>query len=224
MKLPSLHGIIDRRVLVNYRVNPDILQAVLPPPFHPKLVRGVAIAGICLIRLTGVRPAFVPSWLGLSSENAAHRMAVEWRDDSGRLREGVYVPRRDTSSRLNTLVGGRLFPGDQHHARFTVHETADRFEIALRSDDGGAELTVRAMLTPALPKTSVFESLAAASAFFESGSLGYSATRDPRRFDGLELRCLHWQVEPLAVEEVHSSFFANTAVFPPGSVEFDCAC
>jgi hypothetical protein len=223
MKLPALHGVIDRRVLVNFRVNPDVLQALLPPPFHPKLVRGVGIAGICLIRLKALRPTFVPSWLGISSENAAHRIAVEWRDASGRLCDGVYIPRRDTSSRINTLVGGRLFPGVHHHARFTVHETADRFEIALRSDDGGTELTLRASLAAALPKTSVFESLAVASAFFESGSLGYSATADPRRFQGLELRCLQWQVEPLAVEEVHSSFFANTAAFPPGSVEFDCA-
>jgi hypothetical protein len=223
MKLPSLHGVIDRRVLVNYRVNPDVLQAILPPPFHPRLVRGVGMAGICLIRLKHIRPAFVPSWLGISSENAAHRMAVEWRDDVGRLRDGVYIPRRDTNSRLNALAGGRLFPGVHHHARFTVHETAERFEIALRSDDSGSELSLRATLAGALPKTSVFESLAAASAFFEGGSLGYSATRDPRRFQGMELRCLQWQVEPLAVEEVHSSFFDNAAAFPPGAVEFDCA-
>ena len=84
MRIPALHGVIDRRILVNYRVNPDAVQAVLPPPFHPKLVRGVGIAGICLIRLRGIRPAFVPSWLGISSENAAHRMAVEWHDATGR--------------------------------------------------------------------------------------------------------------------------------------------
>jgi len=165
MKIPTMHGVIDRRILVNYRVNPDVLQAVLPPPFHPKLVRGVGIAGICLIRLKAVRPAFVPSWLGIASENAAHRVAVEWRDDTGRLRDGVYIPRRDTSSRLNALVGGRLFPGIHNHARFTVHETLDRFEIALASDDGGTRLSLRAMLAPELPKTSVFPTLAAASAF-----------------------------------------------------------
>lgn len=223
MKIPTMHGVIDRRILVNYRVNPDVLQAVLPPPFHPKLVRGVGIAGICLIRLKGVRPAFVPSWLGIASENAAHRVAVEWRDDTGRLRDGVYIPRRDTSSRLNALVGGRLFPGIHNHARFTVHETLDRFEIALASDDGGTRLSLRAMLAPELPKTSVFPTLAAASAFFETGSLGYSATGDVRRFQGLELRCVQWHMDPLAVEEVHSSFFEDAAAFPPGSVEFDCA-
>jgi hypothetical protein len=223
MKIPTLHGVIDRRVLVNYRVNPEVLQAALPAPFHPKLVRGVGIAGICLIRLRGVRPAFVPSWLGISSENAAHRIAVEWRDETGRLREGVYIPRRDTSSRLNALAGGRLFPGIHHHACFTVHETADRFDISMHSDDGDTRLTLRAVLAAELPKTSVFQSLPAASAFFEAGSLGYSATGDPRRFQGLELRCLQWQVEPLAVAEVHSSLFESSPVFPTGSVEFDCA-
>jgi len=84
MKIPTMHGVIDRRILVNYRSIPTCCRPVLPPPFHPKLVRGVGIAGICLIRLKGVRPAFVPSWLGIASENAAHRVAVEWRDDTGR--------------------------------------------------------------------------------------------------------------------------------------------
>jgi len=223
MRIPALHGVIDRRILVNYRVNPDVLQAVLPPPFHPKLVRGVGIAGICLIRLRGIRPAFVPSWLGISSENAAHRVAVEWHDATGRLKEGVYIPRRDTSSRLNAFAGGRLFPGVHHHAKFTVHETADRFEIALQSDDDGTRLTVRANLAAELPKTSVFQSLEHASAFFQAGSLGYSATGDIRRFQGMELHCMKWQVEPLAIEEVHSSFFEDSAAFPAGSVEFDCA-
>ncbi len=223
MKIPTLRGVIDRRVLVNYRVNPDVLQKAVPPPFHPKLVRGVGIAGICLIRLKEVRPAYVPRWLGVGSENAAHRVAVEWYDETGRLREGVYIPRRDSDSRLNALVGGRIFPGVHHHARFTVRETPDRFDIALRSDDGRTRLTLRARLAAELPRTSVFQSLQAASAFFEAGALGYSATGDARRFQGLELRCLSWAVEPLAVEEVHSSYFEDAATFPPGSVEFDCA-
>jgi hypothetical protein len=69
----------------------------------------------------------------------------------------------------------------------------------------------------------VFGSLAAASAFFEAGSLGYSATSHPSRFQGLELRCLNWHVEPLEVEEVRSSFFEDESLFPKNSIEFDCA-
>src|SRR5262249_36520695 len=55
--------------------------------------------------------------------------------------------------------------------------------------------------------------------FFEGGSLGYSVTAKPNHFDGLELRSFNWQVQPLTVDKVESSF----ALFPVGSVEFDCA-
>jgi len=222
MRLPVIRGVIERRILVNYRVDPTVLAPTLPPPFRPKLHRGHGMVGICLIRLRGVRPRFLPSWLGISSENAAHRTAVEW-DEGGQVREGVYVRRRDTSSRLNALAGGRLFPGIHWHARYTVRESDSHFEVALRSDDGVTSLSVVADVTDKLPSGSTFGSLAEASAFFQAGSLGYSATPDPRRFEGLELRCRRWQVEPLAVSAVRSSYFDDCGVFSAGSIEFDCA-
>ena len=80
MQIPILRGVIDRRILVNYHVDPAVLAPLLPAPFQPKLVRGVGLVGICLIRLKKVRPRFLPGWLGISSENAAHRTAVEWDD------------------------------------------------------------------------------------------------------------------------------------------------
>ena len=117
MNPPVIKGLIDRRVLVNFRVDPNVLQTVLPHPFRPKLAHGSAMAGVCLIRLAQIRPRFVPAFLGISSENAAHRMAVEW-DSGGSHQEGVYIPRRDTSSRLNVMTGGRIFPGEHHLADF----------------------------------------------------------------------------------------------------------
>jgi hypothetical protein len=222
MKIPVVRGVIDRRVLVNYHVDPRVLAALLPPPFRPKVVHGAGMVGICLIRLRKVRPVFLPAWLGISSENAAHRAAGEW-DDAGTTREGVYVRRRDTDSWLNSLAGGRLFPGIHHHARFTVAETSGCYSVVLRSDDGVTGVTVRGRRADALPTSSVFRSLDEASAFFRAGSLGYSATPDPARFQGLELRCLDWRVEPLDVEEVRSSFFEDESLFPKGSIGFDCA-
>jgi hypothetical protein len=222
MKIPVLRGIIDRRILVNFQVAPEVLSRFLLPPFSPKLAGGSGIAGVCLIRLKEIRPRLVPSRCGTSSENAAHRIAVEWTSD-GQPQEGVYIPRRDTSSRLNTLVGGRLFPGLHHPACFDVQEEDGSYSVALRSKDGQVRLEVVGRVTSELPRESVFSSLDEASAFFERGALGYSATPDPGRFDGLELRSLRWHVEPLAVERVESSFFSNEEIFPKGSVRFDCA-
>jgi hypothetical protein len=222
MKIPAIQGVIARRILVNYRVDPQVLARLLPAPFRPKLIGGCGIAGICLIRLEGVRPRFVPAWMGLTSENAAHRIAMVW-DEDGQPREGVYIPRRDTNRWFNTWAGGRIFPGMHAHATFAVMEGQDRYRVALDSDDGRTHVLVEGSLAPALPPTSVFPSSAAAAAFFRPGALGYSPTPDPRRVAGLELRMANWRIEALAVDRVESSFFADRALFPAGSAIFDCA-
>jgi hypothetical protein len=222
MRIPVVRGVIDRRILANYRIDPEALGGVVQAPFRPKLVGGHAIGGICLIRLHRIRPRFVPLPWGIRSENAAHRIAVEW-DKDGAIHEGVYIPRRDTSSRLNTLAGGRMFPGIHHHASFTVTETEDRFSVTVRSDDGAIHVRITGTVTDRLPTSSVFASVAAASDFFRRGRLGYSLTPTPGRYDGLELRCRQWSVEPLDVHDIESSFFGDPSRFPAGSVTFDCA-
>jgi hypothetical protein len=222
MRIPVVRGLIDRRILVNYRVKADVLARILPPPFRPKLVHGFGMAGVCLIRLRQIRPRLWPAFGGISSENAAHRIAAEWTEE-GAQREGVFIPRRDTSSWLNALAGGRVFPGLHHHARVLVEERAGRYRIALDSDDRQTHVLVEGCVAGSLPSTSVFGSLGEASAFFERGALGYSVTPRAGEFDGLELRSFDWHVEPLALDRVESSFFEDRSLFPAGSAEFDCA-
>jgi hypothetical protein len=72
MRLPVIEGVIRRRILVNFRVDPQVIQNILPSRFRPKLHKGQAIAGICLIRLEDIRPKMLPQIVGLSSENAAY--------------------------------------------------------------------------------------------------------------------------------------------------------
>lgn len=222
MGLPVIQGVIRRRILVNFRVDPRVMQVQLPSRFQPKLHEDHAIAGICLIRLEAVRPRFVPYFLGLSSENAAHRIAVRWRAE-GAEKEGVFIPRRDTGSAMNHLAGGRLFPGEHHRARFTVRGGSDSIDLSMESDDREVSVRVRGRVGGPLPSSSCFSSLAEASGFFEPGSLGYSVTREAGRLDGIELRTHGWRVESLQVDEVYSSYFSDEARFPRGSVEFDCA-
>ena len=219
--IPLIQGLIARRILVNYRVRPEVARLFVPPPFRPRLVGGFALAGVCLIRLENLRPRFLPAALGIDSENAAHRIAVEW-DDGGVLRQGVYIPRRDTGSPLNRLAGGRLFPGTHHPAAFRVLDDGDRIELEMRSLDGAVSLDLAARVAGEWPAGSVFASLAEASAFFEAGSCGWSPGRGGC-LEGLELRTGSWRAEALQVERIESSFFGDPRRFPPGSVELDCA-
>jgi hypothetical protein len=105
LKVPTIQGVIDRRVLVNFRIEPDRIEGILPGRPRPQIVRGFAVGGICLIRLREIRPDGWPAVTGLRSDNAAHRIAVEW-DDNGQVRTGVYIPRRDTSSMVTRCSAG----------------------------------------------------------------------------------------------------------------------
>ncbi len=224
MEIERVEGLIARRILVNFRCDPEVVARVLPPPFRPRVHAGSAVAGICLIRLEGVRPPPLPALLGLDSENAAHRIAVVWEGAGDGPQSGVYIPRRDTGSLLNHLAGGRLFPGEHARARFRVREAAGGpIALEMRSDDGEVEVRIRARPAVGLPAGSIFASVEEASEFFRRDAVGYSATRDPGRLDGVRLVTHAWRVEPLAVDEVFSSFFADARRFPPGSVAFDHA-
>jgi len=226
--LPTIRGIIDRRILVNYRVDPEILARLLPAPFRPQKVNGWGLAGICLIRMKQIRPSFAPAFLGIASENAAHRIAVEWNESEtsaggGGLHQGVYIRRRDTNSWINCLAGGRIFPGQHNAARFEVDESADRFHVSLCSTDQATRMSVTARLTDHLPADSIFRSVAEVSNFFQAGSLGYSDSCQSGRFQGLTLQCRDWHVDSLEVEEASSSLFDDPSLFPPGSIALDNA-
>ncbi len=220
MKIPTIKGVIDRRVLINYTVDPEIIAKLIPKPFRPQVYKGKAIVGICLIRLKDIRPKGLPAFMGLSSENGAHRIAVEW-DDNGEVKQGVYIPRRDTSSIINNLVGGRIFPGEHYLAKFNVEETNGNYAISFKSSDN-TSIAIEAKKTENFNSNSIFQNLSTVSDFFENGRIGYSPN-GKTKFDGMWLKTNQWKVEALEVSSVTSSFFDNVANFPKGSVQFDNA-
>jgi len=219
--LPVLEGLIKRRLLINFRAEPAVVQQLLPKGFRPKLHDGEAVVGICLIRLEEIRAKGLPPLLGLASENAAHRIAVQWTEADGTEREGVFIPRRDTGSALNALAGGRVFPGEHHYAKFHVSDDGHSVQLGMKSQDKEVALRVEGHASEAWPEASGFASLKEASAFFEGGCVGYSVTEDATRLDGMELKTQLWSVEPFAVTRVESSFFEDAARFPQGSIRFD---
>ena len=38
MRIPVIEGLIKRRLLINFRVDPVVMQKMLPSPFRPKLL------------------------------------------------------------------------------------------------------------------------------------------------------------------------------------------
>lgn len=212
--VPELAARIERRLLVNYRLDAGVAGSLLPRGLRPQLVDGSAVAGVCLLRLGAVRPSWVRPAIGWGAENAAHRIAVEWDDASG-THSGVYIPIRHSASWLPVALGGRVFPGVHRHARFTGNETDDVVRVTMTAED--AQVHAEVVLTDVW-RSSLFATLADASEFFRRGSVGWSPGRADHGLKAIALATTQWQVRPGSAIEVHSSFFA---ALPAGSAELD---
>lgn len=221
MKIPALIGTIERRILVNFRAELSVLRDFVPQPFEPLSVNGYGIVGICFFQLKDLRIKGTPSLLGYRSENAAHRISIQW-EENGKRKTGVYIPRRDTSSVLNALAGGRVFSGAHRLAKFQVKEENETFEISFQGKDG-TSFYMQARESSNFPMGSLFKTLDRASAFFRRGNIGYAPRYKREIFDGIELHISDWDVQALRVNEVQSDFFENLTFFPKGSIYFDHA-
>ena len=214
MKMPTLDANISRRLLINYRLDPEVAQSLLPPGLRPRLVGDAAVGGICLLRLSAVRPQWIGANVGWGAENSAHRIAVEWDDESG-TQNGVFIPVRHSSSRLPVVLGGTLLPGRHEHAKFTVSESPSRIAIDARARD----MWVHADVSDSTEWTgTLFGSLGEASKFLREGSTGWSPAKDGKTLEGLELSTRQWDVGSTEIHDVGSSYFDS---LHPGAAELD---
>jgi hypothetical protein len=110
---------------------------------------------------------------------------------------------------FNTLVGGRLFPGVHHHARFGVAKPTLTTTLRWRAMTGRT-LAREGTVTERLPRSSIF--LIGEASFLPRGALGYSDTRGV--YDGVELRSFDWRVSPLGMERVECNLFSDASDFP----------
>jgi hypothetical protein len=221
MKLPVIEGNIKRRILINYQLSPQEAMKLLPNPFRPKLINGKAIVGICLIRLEQIRPSFL-SWLkcGIMSENAAHRIAVEW-EENGVSKEGVYIFRRDTNSILNQISGGRIFPGEHMSSKFIVSDIDKAIDLKMISNDGKTDVRFKGHETDKLPSTSIFSSIDELTEFFRGGADGYSPTKKGDCLQGMCLVTHTWNMTPLHIETLDTTFFTNSLQIAKDSIKVD---
>ena len=219
--LPLIQGVIARRMLLNFRADPGVVQRHLPAPLQVDQQHGHAIVGVCLIRLENLRPQGIPGPFGLSSENMAHRVAIRYPASDG-IRPGVFIWRRETDQRLVELLGGRLFPGVHHHARFQVSESPNHLAMDVTTGDGKADVHFSARVSADWRQTPSFASFDEVSEFFRKGDCGFSCSLRGDELEGLQLRALKWEMAPMEIESQHCAFYSDPQRFPSGSLEFDC--
>jgi hypothetical protein len=157
----------------------------------------------------------------MTSENAAHRFAVEWTDELGAVRQGVYISRRHTDSAINQLAGGPVFAMEHDLADFSVTDRDGSLDLEMQSRNGEFVVKVRGNESDVFPAESCFKSLQEVSAFFEAGNVGYSPLEGRNQLSGTELWMPDWKVGAFAASDARSSYFEDLVRFPAGSITYD---
>ena len=107
--------------------------------------------------------------------------------------------------------------------RFTVAAEDGRFRLEMTSLDAETSILIGAHLADQVQPEPAFADVESASEFFGCGPIGYSARPDGAAFDGVRLDPHGWNLRPLTVEHVASSYFDDMRRFPPGSITLDSA-
>lgn len=210
----TVHARLRRRLLISYRVDPGVAASLLPTGFRPQIIDGAALAGVCVLGLESIRLPGMPGRAGLRSENAAHRIAVEWDGEHG-VETGVFIFERHSSAWHPVLWGGRLFPGVHRRARFRIEESADRYALTMAA--GTHSLTADVEVGGEW-SSSFFSSVDDASDFYRSGRVGWSLGRDGSSAEAVTLTAEGWNVEGARLHGLRSSFFDG---LPEGTAVFD---
>jgi hypothetical protein len=203
---PAIRGVIERRILVNYRVDVGTLDAVLPDTFEGREVgeSGKGIGSICLMRVGDARMRFAPEAFGVSVEAATHRISAV-REKNGGTENCVYVPQRVVSSRLSASLGEVFLPAELGCGDFRVEERNGVCRIRVDCGDEFAGVEVEEKDGGGIEEGSVFGSIGSAAGFFCEAGMRYSPSGD--RYEGVELCPREWGMEPVEVNGSRSSFF-----------------
>lgn len=220
MRAPALRGRIDRRISVFYRLDPTAARGLLPQGLRPRLFRGWALGGVCMLRLARMRPRLLPIPVGLASELAWHRVAVEW-DEGGRTLHGHYLLRSETDSRLAPIPGARLVPSPDDCTRIEVRANEEELVGRVESGDGSTDIELVASVAPWAEGT-LFKSANAAREAIASGHVVWDGEAEGT-LEGVELRSTGGSSQGLQVRRLRSQWFEDPERFPPGTTTLDCA-
>jgi hypothetical protein len=160
--------------------------------------------------------------MGLSSENMSHRVAIRFPTKEG-LKDRVFIWRRDTNQRLISFLGGRLFPGVHSSADFQSMETMNGLAMNIHTKAGQADTNFEVSFKTSWNKTELFETFQEACQFFERGNCGFSCSLDGEKLEGIRLKTLKWEMEPIKVENIRSNFYEGWPAHREGKIVFDNA-
>jgi uncharacterized protein YqjF (DUF2071 family) len=130
-------------ISINYAVDPDALQTLVPAPLQPEIFEGSAWMQVLMSSLRDMRPQGLGALFGVNFYQVSYRAAVRYRDADGAWRRGGYFVRSETNHELMRAVGNALVEFRFHEfggAQMYLLRDGDRLTAAIDAERPGGNL------------------------------------------------------------------------------------
>jgi len=197
-------------LVLTYALPRELLEPLLPPGLVLDTHGEFGFVAIAMVQAEGLRPAFLPRFLGQNFFLTGYRIFARYRTRGGRWLRGLRILRSDTDRRLMVIAGNLLTHYNYRRVKAAVREKNSQIEIDVSTADGAADVHVAADLgnrPGAPPECSPFANWHEARLF--AGPLPFTFDYEPETqslvlIEGVRRK---WNPQPVAVEVSRCSFF-----------------
>lgn len=175
----AVEAFFDFTLALTFAVPAHRLEPLLYPGLDLDTFEGdTGFLAVALVQTRALRPAFLPAALGQDFFLTGYRIFVRHRTPEGRSLRGLQVLRSDADNPWMRALGNLLTHYQYHSAEVDVSRSSRSLAVAVRSEDGCADLRVRADLqTARLPHGSVFPDARVARRF--AGPMPFTFSYEP---------------------------------------------
>jgi len=137
-------------LVLAYAVRADVLTPLLSPGLLLDTYGDYGFLAIALVETEKLRPAFLPSRLGVDFFLSGYRIFTRYQTSAGRSLRGLRILRSDTDSRFMQVFGNLLTHYGYEHSRCEVRRDAKSYSVKVRTPGGFADLEVEADISTQL--------------------------------------------------------------------------
>ncbi len=196
-------------LVLTYALPADALRPYVPPGLELDTYDEFALLAIALVQTEGLRPAFLPVWMGQSFFLAGFRVFVRFKNSECRTLRGLRILRSYADRRAMVVAGNCLTHYNYRLARVRTQSDGRSLAVDMVTAEHQADLDLRADLTASvehLPANSPFRTMHDARRF--AGPLPFTFDYEPQTHSIIliEGRRTHWEPRSVNVEVRHNAF------------------
>lgn len=211
--------LFKRCFLVNFAIDPNVIQSLLPAPLVPDLYRDRAFLSIVIADMEQMRPAFLPSVFGITYNQVVYRVMVRCQGE-----RGVYFIRSDADNRFMCMMGNLMTFFKFHHSSMSFKTEGGNIHFDLmagknhEADIHAVFETGRASHT--MPATSRFKTVEEAQPFIVEQYAAY-AVPQPNVITRVRIQRSAWDIKVVNDLRSEYQFMQIYAPFSPANTQLD---